>query len=148
MGFFSSLFGTNQSQTSNSDASLKLEVLIRQIKEISSWSELFKTNSSTISVDDSSCHILKNGEIFFIWRDVYPQKGDTYYFTYVNASGDFLVLKTMKQIEKGKEMYSLNEDSYYIDSVDESVKKIISHVKQITERNNCRLAPDYVLVLG
>jgi len=149
MGFFSNLFGnSNQPEVGNVIAG-KLQILMRQIKKDSDWFELIKTNNSTLYIDKASCYIDDDGDgLFFLWRDVFTQKGDVYYFSVVRFNGnntqDFYVLKQVSQLTKGAEQYSFKEEKYGIGSDDPTVKKIISTAKEFAVKNNFREVPEYV----
>ncbi len=153
MGFFQNLFGGSKSSSTTSNVSGKLQILMKQVKVGSKWTDLFATPNSTLSVDQASCYADEDGSLFFLWRDVYPSKGDQYYFSLVNFKSDgtqeFFVLKQIGQLSKGKENYSFTSDSTYsIDSDDASIQKIISFVNKTAKSNGYREAPSYIDGLG
>jgi hypothetical protein len=148
MGIFSNLFGSsNQSQVSSINAD-SLQILMKQVKKNSIWFELHKTTKSTIYIDKASCYADENDSIFFVWRDVYPNKGDVYYFSLFiyneDESQDFHVLKQINQITKGSEQYSFKEDRYSISAEDDTVQKIIECVYEFAYENNYREVPEYI----
>lgn len=152
MGFLSNLFGnSNNPPVSNVNAG-SLQILMRQIKSNSNWFELLKSSSSTLSVDKASCYADEDGGLFFLWRDVYTQKGDDYYFTLVNLNTnntqDFFVLKQISQITKGSEQYSFKEKRYSIGAEDATVQKIIACANGFANQSNFKEIPEYIDGLG
>lgn len=149
MGFFSNLFGSsNQTQVSNINTG-NLQILMKQIKKDSDWSELIKTSNSTLYIDKNSCYLDDDEDgLFFLWRDVFVQKGDVYYFSLVRFNGnntqDFFVLKQISQVSKGAEQYSFKEEKYSIGSDDPTVQKIISTAKAFAHKNNYNEVPEYI----
>lgn len=149
MGIFSNLFGSSsQSQVSNINTR-SLQILMRQIKKNSNWVELMKTNNSTLYIDKASCYLDDEGDgLFFLWRDIFANKGDVFYFTIVrfndDESQDFYVLKQISQVSKGSEQYSFKEERYSMDSEDPTVIEIYSSAFEFAEENNFREAPEYI----
>lgn len=152
MGFLSNLFGSTTSTSVSSKNTNNLQILMKQVKRNSNWFELLKTSSSLLYVDKSSCYADEDGSLFFIWRDVYVQKGDVFYFTLVNFNKnntqDFYVLKQITQIKKDSEQYSFREDKYSIDADDATVQKIIACANKFANENNYREVPEYIDGLG
>jgi len=148
MGFLSNLFGNSNNPPVSNVNTGNLQILMKQIKKNSNWFELLKTASSTLYVDKASCYADEDGSLFFVWRDVYTQKGDVYYFTLVNFNKnntqDFYVLKQITQISKGSEQYSFKEEKYSIGAEDATVQKIIACANGFANENNFREIPEYI----
>lgn len=148
MGFLSNLFGNSNSSPVSNVNTGNLQILMKQIKKGSNWFELLKTPGSNLYLDKASCYADEDGSLFFLWRDVFAQKGDVFYFTLVNFNKnntqDFYVLKQITQINKGSEQYSFTEKKYSIDAEDATVQKIIACANKFANDNNYREVPEYV----
>lgn len=145
MGFLNNLLGGGSKPQIPKVNTGKLQILMKQVKKDSNWANLFKTSSSTLSIDKASCYIDQHGVLFFLWKDVYPQKGDTYYFSLFDKKDNgFFVLKQISQVSKGVENYSFKEDAYSIEANDPSIQKIISFVGKEAKENNYREPPMYI----
>ena len=140
MGFLNNLFGKSNITPISNVEKTKFQLLMKQIKKNSNWVEMFKISNSTLFIDQNSCYVDQDGSIFFLWRDVYIDKGDVYYFTVVNfdddAPKDFYVLKQLTQVVKGGEDYSVRENKYTMGIDDSSVQDIIEQVLLITFEND------------
>jgi hypothetical protein len=118
---------------------------MKQVKKDSNWTDLLQTKNSTLSIDKASCYIDQHGVLFFLWRDVFTQKGDTYHFSLFDKKDNtFYVLKQIEQLAKGKESYSFNEEAYSIEASDPSIQKIINFVNSAANVNSYREPPTYI----
>jgi hypothetical protein len=148
MGFLSNLFGNSNSSPVSNVNTGNLQILMKQIKKDSNWFEFLKTSGSTLYIDKNSCYADDDGSLFFLWRDVFTQKGDVFYFTLVNFNKnntqDFYVLKQITQISKGAEQYSFKEDKYSIGAEDATVQKIMACANSFANENNYREVPEYI----
>ena len=145
MGFLNNIFGGTTEQISSNVNSSQLQILMKQVKKYSNWTELLQTETSTLSIDKVSCYIDQHGVLFFLWRDIFKQKGDTFYFSLFDKKDNtFYVLKQITQIVKGKEDYSFKEEAYSIEANDPSIQKIINFVNSAANLNSYREPPMYI----